>query len=216
MILDPVNDSVIYLGVGVVVFLACGYYYQISITTLVAIVCCMLICYFLYDYSQTETTDFLTEMENKLLDLGMPDALYVSVDLINLYHSILPWRELNADAFTNSLTACNNVLQIYLDAEKGLDHPVENYEVARVQGELAINYLHTFIFMLDNAVLIQQLKTLLVYLSTLINTYLQDIKRMAVAMQRKKGLQSTEHILEDTPIKAFDPMAKVFDLYQLN
>lgn len=166
----------------------------------------------------TETMTFNAEMDYRNGLLGNPSHFYIDTNLINLFYSIYGWRKLNSTNFDNALDAANNVLRLKEDSDNQLQRCVDNYEIAYEQSRLCLNYVHSFIYAVQQPLLVKKLKTVLARLQQLLERILLNIQRNCDKIELAKPKRDiNSRFIEDAHgPKPYDPYTSgtSFNVYQ--
>ena len=139
-----------------------------------------------HPYEEDELDEQNLETERRYKLLGAPTHFHFDTNLINFFYGLLSWRTLNPDAFDTSVEACNNVLALEEQAEKGLERCVDNYEIAADQARLALDHLHTFVYSISQPVLTSRLSLALSRLSNIMALHLKLIRQSCSLYERDK------------------------------
>lgn len=165
-----------------------------------------------------ETMTFNTEMDYRNGMLSTPSHFYQDTNLINLFFSIYGWRKLNAYNYDAAIAAANNVLQLEEDSENQLERCVDNYEVAYEQSRICLNYVHSFVYSVQQPLLVKKLKAVLARLQQLLERHLVNIQRNCERDELAKPTRDlNSRFIEDAHgPKPYDPYTQVtsFDFYQ--
>ena len=168
--------------------------------------------------SATEVMSFNAEMDYRNGLLGSPSHFYLDSNLINLFYSIFTWRQLNEKNFDNAVEAANNVLHLREDTENQLERCVDNYEIAYEQSKLCMNYVHTFVYAVQQPLLIKKLKAVLARLQQLLERNLVAIQRNCENLELAKPKRDiNSRFIEDAlGPKPYDPYVSetAFDVFQ--
>jgi hypothetical protein len=164
-----------------------------------------------------DALSFNAEMDYRIDMLGSPSHFHLDTNLINLFYSIYGWRKLNASNFENAIKACNNVLRLRADAEKDLARCVDNYEIAYEQSRLCLNFVHSFVYVISQPLLVKKLQRVLSRLQQLLERNLLFIKARCDEIELEKPRRDIDsRFIEDVEgPKAYDPYTSgtAFDYY---
>ncbi len=168
--------------------------------------------------SATEVMSFNAEMDYRNGLLGTPSHFYLDTNLINLFYSIYTWRQLNEKNFDSAVEAANNVLHLKEDSENQLQRCVDNYEIAYEQSKICLNYVHTFVYAVQQPLLIKKLKAVLARLQQLLERNLVSMQRNCEKLELAKPKRDiNSRFIEDVlGPRPYDPYTSktAFDLFQ--
>lgn len=203
-----VNNNFVYVVVCLSVVYFSTTILKATTSHIFAVVVCYLLLSRLKQGNEDENLKFNKDIDDKLSVIGNPKFFYLDVNLINLYFSIYKWKSFNPHSFNESIKASSNVLRF--KAEK-VARCVDKYEIALEQSKIALNMLHSFVYSIDNRLLIEKLKKVLVRLQQLLARHLQDI-----STECKSDLTvdiHTRYIEDSDGPKGFDASATPFDFF---
>ncbi len=171
--------------------------------------------YIVWKKTQESISNFNETLDVKMALLGDPPFLYMDANLINLFHDILPWRTKAPNNFDLALKAVGNVLKIERDAEGPMTRCADQFSLAREQEKLAMNLVHSFVYVLDNKVLVEKLKVVLQRLHQLLERHMATISRHCDAKERAKDTPdiNTGIINFNGPFARDPAMSSHFDVY---
>lgn len=171
-----------------------------------ALLCVYLLINFISKKSSEDFTQMNQEIDYRNEVLGAPTYFYLDVNIINLFYNLSNWRSKNPDNFDSAILAVNNVLKIRQDSEKPLLRCVDNYEIARDQAKIAMNFIHGFIYSIDQPLLVEKLKNTLSRLEQLLERHLLFIEEKCNTIEKNKSsIDVNSRFIEDSSgPKAFD------------
>lgn len=192
----PSNLS--YVLISIVVLFISTRVLQAGVGHVFALLVSGLIISYLRSKQSTDVLSFNATMDYRNELLSNPSHFYLDTNMINLFYSIYGWRSLNPSNYENAIAAANNVLRFRSDAEKPLERCVDNYEVAREQSKLCLNYVHSFVHVLRHPLLIKKLRAVLARLQQLLERSLETIRKACVELEKAKPLRDVNsRFIED-------------------
>jgi hypothetical protein len=214
-LIHNIPNNFIYLVIFIVVMYTSTILLKTRTSHMIALIVSYYIVSSLDQKSRMELSNFNKEIDSKYNVIGKPKNFYLDANLILLYYSIYKWRNLNPNNYDESVKACNNVLQIQLDSDKGLIRCVDNYEIALEQSKLALNYIHGFVYNIDNPILVKKLKDVLKRLQQLLARHLFVIRNNCQQIENNKSsIDVNSRFIQDSDgPKAYDEYVSNFDLY---
>ena len=213
-----VGDNFVYVIVALVTLFLSTRILKAGPSHIFALLLAGMIITHLKQKAGTESMTFNAEMDYRNGLLGTPSHFYLDSNLINLFYSIYGWRKLNATNFDNAIDAANNVLRLKEDSENKLQRCVDNYEIAYEQSRLCLNYVHSFIYAVQQPLLVKKLKAVLARLQQLLERILLNIQQNCDKLELAKPKRDVNsRFIEDAHgPKAYDPynQSTSFEVYQ--
>lgn len=148
---------------------------QARTSHLFALILSAIVCVFLIRQSSGLKQTYLADMERKYLAIGAPRHMHTDARLVQFFHWLLDWRDVNPDAYDNTVIAVDGLLRVEADVVIGSDHCANDYDVALGLYRSAMNHLHSFIFSLEHPMQVTRLRNALDELRKLLVTHLSVI-----------------------------------------
>ena len=187
-----------------IVFYVCTKMMNIGPGYIFAFLVSSLIIYTLQNQEKKEFTDINEEIDFRNNILKSPSHFYLDTNLINLFYSVYRWRSKNPNNFDLAIKAANNVLQIENDSEKPLLQCASQYSVAVEQSQLAMNFMHGFIYNIDQPLLVNKLKRTLVRLQELLERHIKNIQNNCESVNKYEINVNTKYIEDADGPKPYD------------
>ena len=148
------NDIFKYIFISIFIVFFTTTIINSKISHLFAFILILFAVTYIQNRNKSRIKDFNEDLEFKLKTLNpknSPEFLHMDANIINLLSSIKDFKKFNSDTFDKIVESCDNMLHIHSDLKKGVNFPVHNFEIAIDQGNLAINYMHSFIINLPTS-----------------------------------------------------------------
>ena len=147
-------EQVKYLSISIIVFMLCySGFDSISLSFLFALFIAYWITYYSLENSYTQKTKEITTLKHKLdlINTSKLDLIYNDLDALNLYSSLIEYKEYNKIDYIKSMKHYNNFLEIKDYIKSNVAYTGDYLDLAETEAKNALNSLASINLSLPDA-----------------------------------------------------------------